>query len=143
MTDKSNTLGWFLELFQPFKGWTRNRDFKDVVKVIEEQGSPLGKIVAFNDVGGKKRVIAIGNFIIQGVLRPLHNVLIRYLRSLPSDCTYDQGKVFRWYQTLSDTQKKDLWSLDLSSATDRLPLRLQQEVLGQVLPLSSTPIASY
>jgi hypothetical protein len=61
---------------------------------LSKWGFPtLGRLAYFDDVGGKKRYVALGNWLIQGVLRPLHDVIIVYLRSLQSDCTYDQQKV--------------------------------------------------
>jgi hypothetical protein len=36
----------------------------------------LGRLAHFDDLGGKKRYIAIGNWILQGALRPLHDILI-------------------------------------------------------------------
>jgi hypothetical protein len=63
---------------------------------LSKWGFPtLGRLAHFNDPGGKKRYIAICNWMIQGVLKPLHDILIGYLRTLRSDATYDQGKVFR------------------------------------------------
>lgn len=55
----------------------------------------LGRLAHFNDVGGKKRYIALGNWMIQGVLKPLHDILMGYIRSLRTDATYDQSKIHR------------------------------------------------
>jgi len=63
-------------------------------KLKNKGGLVLGRLAAFDDLGGKKRYIALGNWLMQGTLRPLHDVLIRYLRGLPQDCTYHQEKVF-------------------------------------------------
>nr|DAZ90606.1 TPA_asm: RdRp [Nebalia bipes mitovirus 1] len=89
----------------------------------------LGRLAHFNEVGGKKRYIALGNWIFQGTLRPLHDILIMYLRRIRSDCTYNQSQVFSFYKDIIDKEIKDFYSLDLSRATDRLPLKLQAGVL--------------
>jgi hypothetical protein len=97
---------------------------------LKKIGYPrLGRLTTFDEVGGKKRYIALGNWIVQGSLRPLHDIIIMYLRGNPCDCTYDQDKVFRWYSKITSRGHKDFWSLDLSAATDRLPLSLQQRIL--------------
>lgn len=87
-----------------------------------------GRLAVFDDVGGKKRYIALGNWVIQGTLRPLHNLLMDLLREIPQDCTFDQDKIFRWSKKIV-RQGKPIYSLDLSSATDRLPLALQTKIL--------------
>jgi len=57
----------------------------------------LGRITHFDDVGGKKRYIALGNWMVQGALKPLHSIIIAYLRNLrDNDCTYNQDIVFSW-----------------------------------------------
>lgn len=89
----------------------------------------LGRIAYFNDLGGKKRYIALGNWILQGVLRPLHDILIGYLRSLTADCTYNQRRVYSFYKEQVNKGNKSFYRLDLSRATDRLPVSLQASIL--------------
>lgn len=60
--------------------------------------------------------------------------MIRLLRSIPQDCTYHQGKVFQWYQEIESKGKtSEICSLDLTAATDRLPLRIQACVIRNSL----------
>jgi hypothetical protein len=40
------------------------------------------------------RYIALGNWIMQSCLKPLHDLIFQYIRTLKSDCTFDQNKVF-------------------------------------------------
>lgn len=96
-------------------------------------GPTLGRLAHFDDIGGKKRYIAIGNWVVQGVLRPLHDILIRCLRSWENDCTYHQEKVFAWYKLMVEKGKTQIYSLDLRSATDRLPLLLQAKIIALLL----------
>jgi hypothetical protein len=85
------------------------------------------KLSYFADKEGKTRVIAILDYWSQTALRPLHEHLNKCLRRLGKvDCTYNQG-AFTWLASLSP-----LHSLDLSNATDRMPLALQRRVISHI-----------
>ena len=71
-------------------------------------------------VGGKRRIFAIGNYVVQRVLRPLHDFLMKVLRSIPMDGTFNQVRPLDRLAGHSD-----VYSIDLKSATDRWPLSLQ------------------
>jgi hypothetical protein len=88
-----------------------------------------GRLASFLIEGGKIRYIAIGNWVIQSVLKPLHDLLIRVSRSLRADCTYDQSKVFRWYSEIIGKKRNRFFSIDLTAATDRIPLGIQRSVI--------------
>lgn len=80
------------------------------------------------EAAGKLRVFAIADVWTQSFLKPLHSYLFKILGSLPNDGTLDQDA------SASRSMEKALrrghaWSVDLSSATDRLPIALQQSVL--------------
>jgi len=87
------------------------------------------KISAFADKEGKTRVIAIGDYLSQTVLKGLHLYLYRVLRKIPQDCTFDQsnfvGKTNNW---------EIYYSVDLSSATDRFPIKVIKLLLEGHLP---------
>jgi len=86
------------------------------------------KISYFPDKEGKTRVIAILDYWSQTALRPLHEHLNKVLRRLGRvDGTFDQG-AFTWIASLSP-----LHSLDLSNATDRMPIALQRRVIARVV----------
>lgn len=70
--------------------------------------------------------------MLQGVLKPLHDILIFCLRSIKTDATYHQEKIFAWSDRMR-VMGKPIYSLDLSRATDRLPVDLQEEVLCLIL----------
>lgn len=70
-------------------------------------------------VGGKRRIFAIGNYVVQRVLRPLHDFLMKVLRSIPMDGTFNQVR------PASRTLGRLLYRLEVKSATDRWPLSLQ------------------
>lgn len=84
----------------------------------------LGKLACSLDGAGKRRVFAIGNYVKQRLLRPYHDWLMTVLRHLPCDGTYDQGKPLN---KLLD--KLELYSFDLSAATDRWPLVLLYHIM--------------
>jgi len=86
------------------------------------------KLSYFADKGGKTRVIAILDYWSQSVLKPVHDVLMDILRGIPTDCTFNQG-AFSSILPLSGP----FFSFDLSAATDRMPLALQQRVLSFVI----------
>jgi len=62
-------------------------------------------------------------------LRPIHDDLMNCLSKLPCDRTYTQDPYHTWNK-IHDDQK--FWSMDLSSATDRFPLSLQEKLLGVI-----------
>jgi len=59
----------------------------------------------------------------------LHDYLSEILRSLPNDGTFDQEASFKRSLRKAGTSKK-AFSYDLSSATDRLPVEIQEVLLN-------------
>lgn len=81
----------FKRLFDSGKVTTR------FLKTLSEKGysEPIwARLACFDDVGGKKRYVALGNWMLQGVLKPLHDLLMFILRMNRRDCTYHQEKIF-------------------------------------------------
>ncbi|KAK7375883.1 hypothetical protein VNO78_35198 [Psophocarpus tetragonolobus] len=91
-----------------------------------DSGSP-GRLSQSTEAGaGKRQIFAIGNFVNQRVLKPLHDFLMDTLRSIPMDGTFNQlrpcnlqqiyevpflrsvrekvypGQRFTWYAILGD-----------------------------------------
>nr|QQM16244.1 putative replicase [Kensystermes virus] len=89
----------------------------------------LNRLAIFPDGIGKLRYVALSDFPTQSVLKSLHNLIFRLLQNTNSDATFNQGKIYDWYNEHKD---KPLYSLDLSAATDRLPLPLQSILLGKI-----------
>jgi len=77
---------------------------------------------------GKIRVYAICNPILQACVRPLHDWVMKVLRSLPTDGTFDQLA-----SLLRLKGKEVLYSFDLKSATDLLPVKLSGSMLAGLL----------
>lgn len=80
------------------------------------------------EAAGKLRVFAIADVWTQSFLKPLHEYLFSLLSKLPNDGTFDQdASVERSLE--KSLRRGKAFSVDLSSATDRLPIALQQSVL--------------
>lgn len=96
----------------------------------------LGKLSFKEEAAGKLRIFAIADIWTQSLFKPLHDELFRFLRSLPNDGTFDQDLSFA--RSLEKAQLANCaYSVDLSSATDRLPIDLQVGILDF---LSGKPI---
>jgi len=81
--------------------------------------------------GSKTRIIAIGDVFSQTVLQPIHNHLMKCLRTIPQDGTFDQNaqveRIKKWVRAgLGD----DIYSFDLKSCTDRFPINIQMLVIS-------------
>jgi hypothetical protein len=88
----------------------------------------IGKLGLKQEAAGKMRVFAMVDPWTQWVLKPLHDGIFKILRRHPMDGTFNQlrplARAHNW---------ESLYSLDLSSATDRLPITLQQALLSQLM----------
>lgn len=68
------------------------------------------------------------------MLHPLHDWLFKILRAIPQDGTFDQMSPILRLQSKYGTVPKGLFSsIDLSSATDRLPISMQVILLEVLL----------
>jgi hypothetical protein len=85
---------------------------------------PTGKLHFLQEKGLKVRTICIPDSEFQAVLQPFHKALASYLATLPQDCTVDQDKGAEWCKRKL-AQGFTLHSVDLKSATDRFPRKLQ------------------
>lgn len=94
------------------------------------RSNPLiaGKLSVVYNVAGKARVIAITNWWIQAAFKPLHDDLFSLLKTIPQDGTFDQDKPLDIL--LSKDLESTIYSFDLSAATDRLPMEIQQDILN-------------
>nr|WAY16622.1 putative RNA-dependent RNA polymerase [Binucleate Rhizoctonia mitovirus 10] len=96
---------------------------------IQSVKSPfLGKLSLKEESAGKVRVFAMVDPWTQWLLKPLHDTIFDHiLAGIPQDGTRDQLKPVL---SLIGRKPDSLFSLDLSAATDRLPLWLQVAILG-------------
>jgi len=94
----------------------------------------LGKLALLNEAAGKVRVIAVVDPLTQWALRPLHKWLMAILSKIPQDGTFDQYQPIQRLNSLVRKSKdKFVGSADMSAATDRLPVSLQERLLSYKL----------
>ncbi|UFJ44694.1 RNA-dependent RNA polymerase [Sclerotinia sclerotiorum mitovirus 1] len=89
----------------------------------------IGKISIVEDPELKMRPIAMVDYYSQLVLRPIHDGILKKLRNLKQDRTFTQDPFTNWGKTMGHS----FWSLDLTSATDRFPISLQEKVIAGLL----------
>lgn len=81
--------------------------------------------------GGKARVFCILDFYSQSALKPIHNYLMDWLKTQPTDGTADHSVAARQLSEWTSHGEK-LWSFDLTTATDRYPVFLQKRVMSRI-----------
>lgn len=90
----------------------------------------LGKLSIKEEAAGKVRVFAMVTAWVQGILKPLHLLIFDILKSIRyNDGTFNQLGPLKHHLS----RAKVAYSLDLSAATDRLPIWLQVEILAELL----------
>lgn len=88
-----------------------------------------GKLSVVYDQAGKARIVASVNWWIQSAFYGLHSSIFKFLKTVPSDGTFDQKLAFdRFLENISLNHKMS--GFDLSAATDRLPIELQRDILN-------------
>lgn len=94
----------------------------------------LGKL-SVKEEPGKLRVFAMVDSLTQWLLYPLHRMIFdKVLRLIPQDGTFDQiAPVKRLIAILQGGRDHRVWSFDLSAATDRIPVMLQEVLLGHFM----------
>ncbi|KAJ1419741.1 RNA-dependent RNA polymerase, mitoviral [Sesbania bispinosa] len=102
---------------------------------LYEAESP-GRLAYTTDSGaGKRRVFAIGNFVFQRTLRPLIYFIMKVLRRIPMDGTFDQVRPLDRLRC-----SIQVYSYDLKSAT---VAALVSTMYPSLVPLFQTTSASY
>lgn len=67
--------------------------FVTIFKIIQDKSkNTLAKIITIPDSEIKTRIIGMGNYWFQTVLKPLHDYQFSLLRRLSNDATFNQGK---------------------------------------------------
>lgn len=94
----------------------------------------LGRL-AFLEEPGKWRVVALLDYYTQILFHPVHlEIFNKILKRIPQDGTFDQhapiGKLQEYMKKKGITR---VYSFDLSAATDRLPIVIQELVLSYLI----------
>jgi hypothetical protein len=84
--------------------------------------SYVGDIHYIPKSGTSSRPIAVPNRFIQSALTPIYERLDFVVKRLNHDATYDQDKFNTWISSRTRTDSRFIGSVDLSSATENLPL---------------------
>jgi len=87
----------------------------------------LGRLSLIKELRGKTRIIGITDMWTQWLFKPLHDLIYEFLDSLQEDGTRDQLSPVKFI--LEKRVSDNYFSLDLSAATDRLPVLLQSDIL--------------
>jgi len=94
----------------------------------------LGRLSTIKEAAGKRRIVAITDWWTQTLLRPLHKGIGAILRKIPQDGTYNQWKPIEEWVLPRLRLGAKAFSFDLSSATDRLPIDFQVQVMNLFFP---------
>jgi len=86
------------------------------------------KLSIVKDPEGKSRIIAILDFWSQNILLLLHNELFGLLRTIKEDRTFTQDPIIP-----KPPHGHKYYSFDLSAATDRFPIEVQESLVGQLV----------
>nr|UYL94481.1 MAG: RNA-dependent RNA polymerase [Leptosphaeria biglobosa mitovirus 4] len=102
--------------------WEDNRLF-----TFTKETGFCGQLSIIQDPELKMRVIAMIDYNSQILLKPIHDGLLSLLSKLPNDRTFTQDPFNDW-----QLQGNHFHSLDLSSATDRFPIHLQEKLISYI-----------
>jgi hypothetical protein len=90
-----------------------------------------GQFSLKEEAAGKLRIFALVDSMTQSLLSPLHDFMFSLLRLIPNDGTFDQeASILRSRDKALAAGKA--FSFDLSSATDRLPVKLTEKILSRI-----------
>lgn len=90
---------------------------------------PVGKISFIQEPSCKLRAVANPHRVLQLAMTPLWRHADWLLQEFfPADCTHDQESGIRWVQD-ELSHGKEIWSVDLSDATNNFPLLVQEDIL--------------
>lgn len=102
--------------------------FKIASALNEKSNYPLiGRLSFVKDPEAKLRVIAISDYYTQVILKPIHRDILSLLKGINCDRTLTQKPFHKWKDN-----GEHFYSLDLSAATDRFPISLQERLLSLI-----------
>jgi hypothetical protein len=113
--------------------WHRDQSFswrfsKSISSAINSGWNGIARIIAIPAPAGKTRNVYILNYFLQSCMKALHDSIFKWLKTIPQDCTFDQGAGVHKLKQLT-AEKQAVWCYDLTAATDRIPLWIQLAIL--------------
>lgn len=99
--------------------------------LFDTKGIPSGKLGLKQEAAGKMRVFAMVDPWTQMILHPFHKAIFSVLRKWPMDGTFNQMRPLSRAWRFST-----LFSMDLTAATDRLPMSLQVLIFKSVFSMT-------
>jgi hypothetical protein len=99
---------------------------------LKDRYPSMGQLAIKEEAAGKLRVFALVDVWTQSCLKPLHEMIFAFLKSLPNDATFDQQAAVKRAAEKVDKYGQS-FGYDLSAATDRLPIVLQEAVLIPII----------
>ena len=91
-----------------------------------------GRLGFISEKAGKVRVVAMGDYYSQSVLKPIHDFFMNILRLIPEDCTFNQ-QVGAEFLMKESRKGSFLASYDHTSCTDLFPIEPQRDVVAHYL----------
>ena len=124
---------------EPFQLWTDSNEQFVLDAALGARFDPVmllysavaGNIDVTHEPGLKTRYFAAPNLVLQRALEPLKDSLLLFLQKVPWDCTLDQRKADSYIMGRLK-HSKQVYSVDLSKATDSFPWEWQYAVGRQV-----------
>jgi hypothetical protein len=93
--------------------------------------SNVGKLAYKQEPAGKLRVFAMLDPFSQWILKPIHDGIFGMLRLIRHDATFNQLESVKSFTDELRLRKiKEVYSFDLTAATDRLPVNLQTVLIS-------------
>jgi len=111
--------------------------YPELAKIFDQPigiKTPIRRISVFPDSEGKTRIIAIGDYWSQTVLRPIHDRVYAILQDIPSDQTFSQAEGIRGLLSMDTTH----FCFDLTAFTDRFPITIVKGILSILIGKSKS-----
>jgi len=136
-TEVGGSLSEWLSKVYPTTGPALWQNLTRLGKTALELGLVGDRRLALGKIGLKRepmknRIFAISDYWTQASLKPLHVALMELLRKIPQDATWNQDSGAQVVQQWT-AEGRQLWSFDLSAATDRFPRDLQSDLVTFLL----------
>lgn len=110
--------------FKSFVSFIERRGDQDPTLLLSKrlkEATSVASLVFLANPAGKTRIVYILSWWLQELLVPLHNSAMGWLRQQPQDATFNQSGALKDMVKWTGANAPDIYSFDLSAATDRWP----------------------